>query len=862
MADSHFWSLHMPSRFLCRVTPLASLLIALSILVTAQELPQVDNEAKINELLGRMSLEEKIDMLSGIDLFNVRGVQRLGLPELHTADGPFGVRNDGPATVMAGGIALAATWNEALAAQVGIQIGRDARAKGKHFMLGPGVNIYRTPLNGRNFEYFGEDPFLASRMAVGYIRGMQSQGVCATIKHFLGNNSEFGRHTTDSIIGERALREIYLPTFEAGVKEGQVCSVMDSYNLTNGAHMTQNGVFNNDLLKKEWRFQGIVMSDWDSTYDTLGAANGGLDLEMPSGKFFNREALMSLIKAGKVSQETIDDKVRRLLREELRFGWADRPAIDLTIPRYNQQGRDVALQAAREGMVLLKNEGDLLPLDRKKIKTIAVIGPNSYPAVPVGGGSAQASPFHGISFLEGLSNYLVGEGTVYSSRGISTLTKIAVDTKFSVTPNGASGLKAEVYDNENLSGSPVETRTDDHLNFGKPLDIDELSSGDLDLAALAPGKPVSARWTGFFTPSSAGNHDLVVQQGGFAGTGYRLYVDDKLISNSWTLTKAIVEDNVVSLDTTPHKIVLEYHSPGDFGSVFVRMGIVREGDWVDQNAEALARKADVVILALGFNPSTETEGYDRTFRLPPGQDELLTRIASLNKNTVVVLTSGGAVDMNTWIDRVPALLQAWYPGQEGGRALAEILFGDVNPSGRLPVSFEKRWEDNPSHDHYYPTPGTNRIEYQEGIFVGYRGYEKNNMKPLFPFGFGLSYTTFNFSDLKVTPAATIPGATVSFSITNAGSRAGSAVAEVYLADSHSSVPRPPKELKGFVKVSLSRGETKTVQVPLNARAFCFYDEKAKQWRAEAGSYQVLVGSSSEKIELSGELKLNKTAVVP
>ena len=852
----------MPSRFLCRVTPLASLLIALSFLVTAQEIPQADNEAKINELLGRLTLEEKVDMLSGVDLFNVRGVPRLGLPELHTADGPVGVRNDGPATVMAGGIALAATWNEALAAQVGTQIGRDARAKGKQFMLGPGVNIYRTPLNGRNFEYFGEDPFLASRMAVGYIRGMQSQNVCATIKHFLGNNSEFGRHTTDSIIGERALREIYLPTFEAGVKEGQVCSVMDSYNLTNGAHMTQNGAFNNDLLKKEWLFQGIVMSDWDSVYDTLGAANGGLDLEMPSGKFLNREALMPLIKAGKVSQGTIDDKVRRLLREELRFGWADRPAIDLTIPRYNQQGRDVALQAAREGMVLLKNEGGLLPLDRKKVKTIAVIGPNGYPAVPVGGGSAQASPFHAISFLEGVSNYLVGEGTVYSIRGIPTLTRIAVDTKFSVTPNGAAGLKAEVYDNENLSGSAVETRTDDHLNFGKPLDIDELSNGDLDLKLLAPGKPISVRWTGFYTPSSAGNYDLVVQQGGFAETGYRLYVDDKLIRDSWTLTKAIVENNVVSLDTTPHKIVLEYHSPGDFGSVFVSMGIAREGDWVDQNAEALARKADVVILALGFNPSTETEGYDRTFQLPPGQDELLTRIASVNKNTVVVLTSGGGVDMSTWIDRVPALLQAWYPGQEGGRALAEILFGDVNPSGRLPVTFEKRWEDNPSHDHYYPTPGTNRIEYQEGIFVGYRGYEKNNVKPLFPFGFGLSYTTFKFSDLKVSPAATLPGATVSFSITNTGSRAGSAVAEVYLADSHSSVPRPSKELKGFAKVSLAPGQTQTVQVPLNARAFCFYDEKAKQWRAEAGSYQVLVGSSSEKIDLSGELKLDETELVP
>jgi len=571
---------------------------------------------------------------------------------------------------------------------------------------------------------------------------------------------------------------------------------------------------------------------------------------------------MPLIKAGKVSQETIDDKLRRLLREELRFGWADRPAIDLTIPRYNQKGRDIALQAAREGMVLLKNDSDLLPLDRKKVKTIAVIGPNGYPAVPVGGGSAQASPFHGISFLEGISTYVGGNGTVYSTRGIPTLTRIALDTKFSVTPNGAAGLKAEVYDNETLAGSPAETRTDNHLNFGKPIDINELSSGDFDLAALAPGKPTSVRWTAFYTPSSAGNHDLVVQQGGFAATGYRLYVDDKLIRDSWTLTKAIVENNVVSLDTSPHKIVLEYHSPGDFGSVFVRMGIVREGEWVDPNAESLARKADLVILALGFSPPTETEGYDRTFQLPPGQDELLTRIASVNKNTVVVLTSGGGVDMSSWIDRVPALLQAWYPGQEGGRALAEILFGEVNPSGRLPVTFEKRWEDNPSHDHYYPTAGTNRIEYQEGIFVGYRGYEKNNVKPLFPFGFGLSYTTFKFGDLKVTPAATMPGATVSFSITNTGSRAGAAVGEVYVAARHPSVPRPPKELKGFVKVSLSPGETKAVQVPLNARAFCLYDEKAKQWRADEGSYQVLVGSSSEKIELSGELKVDKSAVVP
>jgi beta-glucosidase len=850
-----------------KITCFVFLALSLSFVTQAQDVPhQSDNEATIHALLGRMSLEEKIDLLSGTHFFDVRGLPRLGLPELHTADGPFGVRNDGPATVMAGGIGLAATWNEELAAQVGAQIGRDARAKGKHFLLGPGVNIYRTPLNGRSFEYMGEDPFLASRMAVSYIRGMQSQGVCATIKHFLGNNSEFGRHTTDSIIGERALREIYLPAFEMAVKEGRVCSVMDSYNLTNGAHMTQNGTFNNDLLKKEWQFPGLVISDWDATYDTLGAANGGLDLEMPSGKFLNRDALLPLIKAGKVSQATIDDKVRRLLREELRFGWNEHPAIDIAIPRYNQQGRDVALQAAREGMVLLKNEGDLLPLDRKKIKTIAVIGPNAYPAVPVGGGSAQASPFHAISFLEGVTNYVRSDGTVYSNRGIPSLVRIAHDTNFSVSPNGSAGLKAEFYNNEKLEGSPVTTQTDKHLDFGEPLSIPAISGEDFDPSSLPSSSPKSIRWTGFYTASAPGKHDIVVQQAGFAEGGYRLYLDDKLIHDSWTLTKAIVEDTVVSLDASPHKVVLEYHSAGGFGGGFVRMGIVRQSTWVDPNAEEMAQKADVVVLAVGYEPSTESEGYDRTFQLPPGQDELVSKITSVNKNTVVVMTSGGGVDMSAWLDRVPALVQAWYPGQEGGRALAEILFGDVNPSGRLPVTFERRWEDNPSHDHYYPTAGTNRIEYQEGVFVGYRGYEKNNVKPLFPFGYGLSYTTFKFGDLRVSfstaSTAQIPSGTVSFSISNTGSRSGAVVAQLYVANPHASVVRPPKELKGFVKVNLSPGETKGVQVPLNARAFTFYDEKAEQWRAEAGTYGVLVGSSSERIELSGELKIDKTMIAP
>src|SRR5438067_3777653 len=358
-----------------------------------------DVERRVEAILARMTLEEKIDMLGGVDGFFVRGYERLGLPRLKMADGPLGVRNYGPATAMAGGVSLAATWNPTLAERVGTEIGRDARAKGVHFLLGPGVNVYRSPTNGRNFEYFGEDPFLASRVAVGYVSGVQSQGVSATIKHYMGNNSEFDRHNTDSIIDERTMREIYLPTFEAAVKEAHVGAIMDSYNLTNGAHMTQNGYLNTDVAKKEWGFDGIMMSDWTSTYDAIAAANGGLDLEMPSGVFMNRKNLEPAIQQGKVSAVTIDDKIRRILRTAVRFGWLDRDQTDYSIPRFNMQGRQVALQSAREGMVLLKNDSSLLPLDKTRIKSIAVIGPDAYPAVPDGGGSARVQPFAAVSFL-------------------------------------------------------------------------------------------------------------------------------------------------------------------------------------------------------------------------------------------------------------------------------------------------------------------------------------------------------------------------------------------------------------------------------------------------------------------------------
>ncbi len=810
-----------------------------------------ETERRVESVLSRMTLEEKIDLLGGVDDFFIRAIPRVGLPRMKMADGPLGVRNFGPATTMAGGIALAATWNQQLAARVGTEIGRDARAKGVHFLLGPGVNIYRAPMNGRNFEYFGEDPFLASRIAVGYINGVQAQGVSATVKHFMGNNSEFDRHNTDSIISERAMREIYLPVFEAAVREAHVGAIMDSYNLTNGEHMSQNKYLLTDVAKGEWGFDGIMMSDWFATYDGVAAANAGQDLEMPSGAHMNRETLLPAIKEGRVSLATIDEHVRRILRTAVRFGWLDRDQRDMAIPRFNQQGRQVALDAARESMVLLKNDGDLLPLNKSKVKSIAIIGPAAYPAVPVGGGSAGVQPFAARSYLEGLSNYLGTGGQVQYARGVPSIGEMAEATDFStVSTNGKFGLTAEYFNNETLQGTPILTRTERHINFG---------AGSRQL----PEQAMSARWTGHYVPQAAGQYDLFVQSTGEDGGAYRLYVDDRLVLDNWAVNTALTGTTTLSLEATPHKVVLEHHGRSNWLGARLKLGIARRGQMVEAEAKKLASMADVVVVAVGFSPETESEGADRTFQLPPGQDELIQEMAQANKNTIVVVTSGGGSDMSAWLERVPAIIEAWYPGQEGGTALAEILFGDVNPSGRLPVTFARSWGDSPVHDSYYPAAGTKQVDYKEGVFVGYRGYEKNGVKPLFPFGYGLSYTTFKYSNLSIKPinsgasngGSSGPRYEVSFDVQNTGKREGMDVAEVYIGDTHARVPRPAKELKGFTKVNLRPGEKRRVSVTLDARALSFYDDGAKQWRAEPGDFDVLVGRSSAEIELRGKLTL-------
>jgi len=803
---------------------------------------QAATEARVDSMLKQLNLEEKIDLLGGVDSFYIRAIPRIGLPRLKMADGPLGVRNYGPSTAF-GGIGLAATWDPTLAQRIGAVIGQDARARGVHFMLGPGVNIYRAPLCGRNFEYFGEDPFLSSRTAIAYIEGMQSQGVSATVKHFIGNNQEYDRHNMDSIIDERTMREIYLPVFEAAVKEAHVGAVMDSYNLTNGQHMTQNGYLNTEVAKKDWGFTGIMMSDWDSTYDAVAAANGGLDLEMPSGKSMNRATLLPAVKAGKVSEATIDDKVRRILRTAINFGWLDRDQTDLSISKLNPEGHQVTLEAARAGMVLLKNDGNLLPLEKGKIHSIAVIGPDAYPAVPGGGGSAEAKPFTPISYLEGVANYLGSGAKVYYERGLPAFDEIAKHTEFTTEATGGQpGLKAEFFTNATLSGAPAVTRTDKHVNYEPARGSDGAASD------------MSIRWSGYFSPPAPGDYLVFVQGPGENG-GYRLYVDKKLIFDNWKDWYAFVSEVSLNFTPGPHQIELDYYAHSGWGKTPVNLGIARPDTLVTPEAKAVASRVDAVVLAVGFDPSTEGESGDRTFRLPPGQDELINQITAANKNTIVVVTSGGGVDMTSWVDHVPALFEAWYPGQEGGTALAQLLFGEFDPTGRLPISMERRWQDNAVHDSYYPKDGEKKVEYTEGIFVGYRHFDKSGIKPLFPFGYGLSYTTFAYKNLAVSPAASSENATVAFDVTNTGTRAGAEVAQVYVGDRHANVPRPVKELKGFARVELNPGETKHVEVTLNRRAFSYYDVKGHQWTVAPGDFDIYVARSAAEIELTGKLAL-------
>jgi beta-glucosidase len=658
----------------------------------------------------------------------------------------------------------------------------------------------------------------------------------------MGNNSEFDRHNINDQIDERTEREIYLPIFEAAVQEAKVGAIMDSYNLVNGEHLTQNARLNIDVAKRDWGFRGIIMSDWSATYDGVAAANGGLDLEMPSAKFMNRETLLPAIQAGKVSVATIDDKVRRIVRTAIEFGFLDREQQDLSVPRYNEDNRKVALGGAEESMVLLKNEGGLLPLDKTATRTIAVFGPGAYPAVPVGGGSAAVQPFNAVSYLEGLSHYLRGARVLYNPGLVST-DEILDGTRFTLDEKGTRpGIRGEYFNSADFSG-PAVVRDDWQIDF-------QWTGESLQVMVV---KGLSIRWTGYYTPARTATYHWLIDTAGRDAS--KLYVDGKLVRELVPQEGRVPAWIDLPLEAgRAYAVKFECVLGSAWHQHVVGLGIIAADDVITPEAKQIAAKADAAVVCVGFNPGSESEGADRQFKLGFGQDDLVQAVAAANKRTIVVLTAGGSADVSKWIDQVPAFLHGWYGGQEAGRALPRILFGEVNPSGRLPISFERRWEDNPVHDSYYVNAPGNTVIYQEGVFVGYRGYEHNGVKPLFPFGYGLSYTTFAFANLAITPRAPKAGenVTVSFDVTNTGSREGAAVAQLYLGNPTARVPRPVKELKGFARVELKPGETRHVTLMLDPRAMSFFDASSHAWKQEPGRFTVFVGHSLADIDLTGE----------
>jgi len=806
-------------------------------------------------MLAKLTLDQKIELLGGIDSMYTHAVPGIDLPRFKMSDASLGVRTWGPTTAYAGGVALAAAWDPDLARKVGVALGQDARARSVNFLLGPGVNISRSPIGGRNFEYLSEDPFLNSVLVVPFIEGVQSQGVIATVKHYALNNEEYNRHNVNVEADERTMREIYFPAFEAAVTKGNVDAVMNSYNLINGIHATENEFLNLKVLKGEWQFKGILMSDWDATYDSVGAANNGLDLEMPGPRFMNAEALLPAVKNGSVKESTIDDKVLRLFRTVLRYGFLDHPQFDPADSTYSVANRAIALDGARESITLLKNEGSLLPLDPAKIKTIAVIGPDAYPAVPGGGGSSEAHAFEPVSTLTGIANLLGPDVHVLYSRGLPQMEDVFKQTRW----DGAVELTS--YPNRDFTGQP------------ETIAIQNITEGIRTSKQHEAASPKSYRYTARYKAAKTGKYLLLAYCAGWESDDFDISVDGKAIPFPPHAESQAPQSAMLDLSAGQEiSVVVDYLPHGS--SPRLGLGIAYEQDMITADAKTFAAAADAVVVAVGFNPQTEGEGHDRSFALPWGQDALIEAVANANPHTIVTLTGGGGMDARPWLDKVPALLHTWFPGQEGGTAVAEVIFGKHNPEGKLPVSFDRSWEEDPSASYYFPIKGADKtlhvtepgkapvdyvipqVKYEDGLMVGYRYWTTTGKHPLYPFGFGLSYTTFSFSKLDA-PATAASGSTVavSFDVTNTGSVAGAEVAQLYVSDPSAKATRPERELKGFEKVRLAPGETKHITLNLDARAFSYWDSAAHKWTIDPGKFVVCVGDSSENTPLHAELTL-------
>jgi beta-glucosidase len=824
-----------------KVRPLMAkiLICVLSVLIivpfASAQSPDPAVEQRVDRLLNQLTSEEKLQLLGGVNDFYTRPIPRLGIPSLKMSDGPVGTRNDGQSTAYPAGAALAATWDIAVAHREGVSLGRDARARGDHILLGPAVNIYREPQCGRNYEYFGEDPYLAGQIAAGYVQGVQSQGVGACVKHYACNNQETQRDSIDAIVDERTLHEIYLPAFEAAVKQGRVRAVMSAYNQVNDQFMSANHYLLTDVLKRDWGFDGLVMSDWGGTHDALGPANAGLDLEMPSGDNLNPQNLSPLIGQGRIAQATIDDKVRRLLRLMIVMGWMDHSQKNPSINWDDPQSNQTALAVAREGIVLLKNQSNLLPLNPATMHSVLLMGPNAGRYV-CGDGSSQVRPNHFATIAygvrAGLSNTVKIKVAPYPDPFVQ-MTALVRSCKYE-----SPGLRAEFYNNKELSGPPALTRLDAQIddNWHTNLPMPQITS-----------HAFSARWTGKIRPDASGQYVIAV----CSDDGSRVLLDGKAIINDWSDHQARVRSTTLALVAgKTYDLTVEYYNSAGEASIQFGWGPVPPAIAAQDRAEVAG--ADAVIVCVG---TSDSEASDRSYSLENDQQQLIESSAALNPKTIVVLNSGGNVAMRDWIDRVPALLDAWYPGQAGGQAIAEIIFGDVNPSGRLPDTFEKDWPDAPAFANYPGADG--KVVYGEGIYVGYRWFDKKQIEPRFCFGYGLSYTTFSIGQLKIKPNGKDDSQAfdVGADVSNTGQRPGAEVVQLYVRPPAGGPDRPPQELKAFTRVQLNPGQTARVTMRLDSRSFAYWDVTSHTWKVIPGQYEIAIGRSSRDIAQTAKLTL-------
>jgi beta-glucosidase len=819
----------------------------------------VSVEERVETLLSQLTVREKAALLSGQDAWHTVAVERLGLPSLVMTDGPHGVRSsqpeagriDGPATSFPTGVSMASSWNPALVEQVGAALGEETRAMGCDILLGPCVNIVRHPLAGRNFEAYSEDPYLAGKIGVGYVKGLQSRRIGASLKHYACNNQEIERFRGNSIVDERTLREIYLAQFEMVVKEADPWTVMCSYNRINGDYASQNHHLLKDILKGEWGYKGVVVSDWGANHSITESVEGGLDLEMPGPAKYYGRLLEEAVRTWQIDEATIDDAVRRILRMLIVSGKVDNeelPAGSLNTSAHQALARELA----EESIVLLRNEGGLLPLQPDKLKRIAVIGPHGAVGSIGGGGSSFLESPYRVSPLEGLKTALKDQKVeVRFAQGCDSFANLPPLRAMELTTaDGKPGADCQFWDNADFAGSPVVERIEknrlDYWWFTAP--VDEVKDA------------FSARWVGTLTAAETGRHTFGLSSAGFA----RLYLDGRLVLDNSGKSKKeemhAVVYNEAALDLVAGqgcelKLEVTRAANEPFAHARVSFGFTPrpEEDHRFETAVELARQSDVAIVCVGLPENFESEGDDRRHMdLTGRQNELVEAVLAANPNTVVVLYACAPVRM-PWAGRVPALVDAYYPGLEGGSALARILLGQVNPSGKLSVTFPRRLEDTPAYINY---PGSKDVRYGEGIFVGYRYYDMRDMQPAFPFGFGLSYTSFEYSQLRL-PAEVKAGQPVEVSLTvkNTGKVTGKEVVELYVQDVEASLPRPPKELKGFAKLELAPGESQEVTFSLDERALSFYDPYRKGWVAEPGQFNILVGASSRDIRVQGSFKL-------